>query len=185
MYDPEYIEKLKKYHLCVRCKKQDAYTLAGRSCCSECAEYARERYRLHSGENKEKKRKYNLAKRQECIKNNICSRCLKRKTDTKHKVCVVCRDALKNKRKAQKIYSIDDAICFRCKNPLDGQLKVNGDPSKFCSICYENVVKVTRDNNKGKKIIYSPFVTNANTMKKFKDMLAESREEYKKVIVFR
>lgn len=32
---------LREHHLCVECKKEDAYTMAGRRCCAECAEKRR------------------------------------------------------------------------------------------------------------------------------------------------
>lgn len=36
-YNREYAKTLKRLHLCQRCKKKDAYTMAGRSCCAECS----------------------------------------------------------------------------------------------------------------------------------------------------
>lgn len=34
----DYRKLLKKHHICRDCKKQDAYTLAGRTYCAECAQ---------------------------------------------------------------------------------------------------------------------------------------------------
>ena len=38
MTESEYRAKLKANHICRDCKKTDAYTLAGRTYCAECAE---------------------------------------------------------------------------------------------------------------------------------------------------
>ncbi len=41
MTEKEYRHKLKQAHLCRDCKKQDAYTLGGRTYCFDCAEKQR------------------------------------------------------------------------------------------------------------------------------------------------
>ena len=139
MYDREYIQKLKMHHMCVKCKKQDAYTLGGRSLCFDCAEYYRRRQKTYVEQNKEKVLSRNRAKRIKCIKNNICSRCLQRKTDGNHKVCDICRQTLNAKRRVKTTHV--PGVCYHCKNPLNGQIKSDGKPSKLCSCCYAKVLE--------------------------------------------
>ena len=43
--DKAYYAMLKSHHLCTRCKTQDAYTLAGRAVCADCAEKMAEKAR--------------------------------------------------------------------------------------------------------------------------------------------
>lgn len=147
MYDRDYQDKLKKHHLCIRCRKQDSYTLAGRSLCFECAEYYRERQKTNYKQDREKVLSLNYEKRLECINNNLCSRCLKRKTDGIHKVCAVCRQTQNAKRRAKTTYS-PGLVCYHCHKPLDGQIKDNGLPSKLCSSCYKKTVKLAIKNSK-------------------------------------
>lgn len=55
----EYNKLLKEHHICPRCKKQDAYTLAGRYYCAECAEksaVASRKYRVGNGGEKKQNR---------------------------------------------------------------------------------------------------------------------------------
>ena len=150
LYDCDYQNKLKKHHLCIRCRKQDAYTIAGRSLCFECAEYQRKRQKTKYEQDREKFLSWNREKRLECIKNNICSKCLKRKTDGIHKVCEICRQTLNAKRRAKTTYS-PGLVCYHCHKPLDGQKKDNGLPSKLCSRCYAKAVKIAIKNSKNRK----------------------------------
>ena len=145
MNDREYIQKLKKHHMCVKCKKQDAYTLAGRSYCCECAEYKRKWQETNYKQNHEKILSRKREKRLECINNNICSRCLQRKTDGVYKVCNVCRRKWNAKRRAKTTYT-SGVVCYHCHKPLDGQIKVNGKPSKLCSSCYNKTVELALKN---------------------------------------
>lgn len=145
MYDHEYTEKLKKYHLCIRCRKQDAYTLGGRSLCFDCSEYYHQRRKTYYKTNREKVLQQNREKRYECIKNNICSKCLRRKTDGIHKICVTCRTTQNAKRRSKSTY-IPGINCYHCKKPLDGQLKDDGNPSSLCSSCYARTVELATKN---------------------------------------
>lgn len=145
MNDREYIQKLKKHHMCVKCKKQDAYTLGGRSLCFECAEYYRKWRKNYYAQNTEKVLSQNNAKRLECIRNNICSKCLKRKTDGSHKLCRDCRQKDNAKRRAKTTF-IPGLVCYHCHKPLNGQIKVDGKPSKLCSSCYNKTVELAMKN---------------------------------------
>lgn len=60
-------------HRCIRCGKQDAYTLGHRSLCYECAEYNRERVKIWAHKHKdERKAKYERLKA-----SGICVNCKK------------------------------------------------------------------------------------------------------------
>ena len=149
MNDHEYTEKLKKHHMCIRCKKQDAYTLNGRAMCFDCAEYYRERSITNYKQKREKILFDAAMKRQECVSKNICVVCLKRKTDGIHKICLVCRERRNAKRRAKTTY-IPGLVCYHCHKPLDGQIKSDGKPSKLCSNCYNKTVRLAMENVKRK-----------------------------------
>ena len=53
MTESEYREKLKANHICRDCKQTDAYTLAGRTYCAECAEKMANRKREKRSESRE------------------------------------------------------------------------------------------------------------------------------------
>lgn len=59
-----YLRSVKR---CIRCTKQDAYTLNGRALCGECAEYYRERRREYHNnpEKRERIQAYNTVYQQE------------------------------------------------------------------------------------------------------------------------
>lgn len=49
MTESEYRAKLKANHICRDCKQTDAYTLAGRTYCAECAEKMANRKKKKTG----------------------------------------------------------------------------------------------------------------------------------------
>lgn len=101
MTKKEYRNLLKKHHFCRDCKKQDAFTLNGRTYCAECAEKIAERKRNErkkDGGEKEriacKKHREKNKKEHKCV---YCGR--KMPEDYNYKTCVYCRAI---KRKSQK-----------------------------------------------------------------------------------
>lgn len=70
-----YTEKLKKERLCIRCRKSDSRTLAGRSLCDECNRKQTEQQR---------------EKRQERLAKGLCTSCGKNKPES-GRTCEVCR----------------------------------------------------------------------------------------------
>ena len=52
----EWYHLLKERHICPSCKRQDAYTLAGRTYCMECAEKMREYHSVHDKDPEVRKR---------------------------------------------------------------------------------------------------------------------------------
>ena len=53
MTESEYRAKLKANHICRDCKQTDAYTLAGRTYCAECAEKMANRKKEKRSEHRE------------------------------------------------------------------------------------------------------------------------------------
>lgn len=133
-----YNAMLKRNHMCVRCHKQDAFTLGGRSMCADCAAKQRERgakfYARHKSEvcNK-RKRKYAENKA-----NKVCPRCGKRIIDNGKKViCYSCRvkDAIrkqnKNLSEGVNYPRGDNGLCWQCnkEKAIEGK--------KLCVKCFK------------------------------------------------
>ena len=70
MTTQEWRRKLKAAHLCRDCKKQDAYTLSGRTRCAECAEREAEAQRKRR---KEKNILFSRSKQMTKIWTHFCS----------------------------------------------------------------------------------------------------------------
>lgn len=68
-------KKLRKEELCIRCRRADARTLAGKMVCGEC-------YKKQS--------EYQKAKRQERIAKGLCSSCGKNRPES-GRTCEACR----------------------------------------------------------------------------------------------
>lgn len=129
----------KRAHMCTYCGKQDAYTLAGRHCCYECAERRREKYEkgVYERRKEEKlkkwKEKYESRKEQ-----GLCPRCGRKAARGK----TWCERCLAKRRKGAAY--IPEGYCTSCKKNLamDGR--------KLCERCYkaacENLTKGRKKN---------------------------------------
>ena len=142
MTESEYRAKLKANHICRDCKQTDAYTLAGRTYCAECAEKMANRKK---GKRQESREEYNAQMaeyRKKLIEENRCSRCGKKLSDGwKRKTCIECltysrRKAQDRRReKGQKPWNMkyQNEICFICvAKSLDGKT--------LCKSCYYKIV---------------------------------------------
>lgn len=178
-YHREYIKEhrkwLKDHHMCTVCGKQDAYTLNGRTYCFECNEK----------ENKRKKSKYTSDSRKEyskkiinkCHENGICVKCKTRKAVEGRKQCSVC--LAKDRERWHKNHSdtiprherFAYGLCYKCGNPLDGQMNKDGSKSKLCTACYSTHPKPPKT-----RVLHTPFCHTENAMKNWKKVL-EKREE--------
>lgn len=154
----EWRKMLKKHHLCRECKQQDAYTLAGRSLCAECAEKERERASAYRAIPENRKKMHAAAKAKKAMRrmNAKCSTCGRPLENGKYKTCAYCRAKQRkfNVRRLRRagVQSRTEGICWQCnKEPvMDGH--------KLCASCYakkvpialENLEKV-RENNLWKK----------------------------------
>ena len=142
----EWRKMLKKYYLCHDCKQQDAFTLAGRSLCAECAEKAKERSRAYRAipENREKMYATMKEKRDKRRESGKCTSCGRTLEGGKHKTCVYChaKQKKRNERSLRKrgIMPRTEGICWQCnKNPwMDGH--------KLCADCYAKKVPIILKN---------------------------------------
>ena len=141
MTEQEYRASLKRHHICRNCKQTDAYTLAGRTYCAECAEKdaekkrklrANEEYRQKAIQRTREWRNRNVAE-------NRCARCGKHlPTGWKNKCCCECltysRKKAKERRQKAGALTWDmrrcDGICFICGEPTIGT-------RKMCEECYQ------------------------------------------------
>lgn len=155
-YDTRYMrerrEWLKAHHFCIRCKKQDAYTLAGRLLCADCTakrhEYDRRYYaeRIDKAEAHRARKKALTAERKE---NHLCIRCGKELSEGyPYSQCESCR-ARKNYQRELKERERgvmprwmwgELGLCVRC-----GRERASGETwagaMKLCERCYENSCK--------------------------------------------
>ncbi len=137
--------------LCVKCKKQDAYTLNGRAYCAECIKkknaQERERYAHNKTKEHEKSRKVKerLKSERKCVnchkplqiwESHVqCSKCLaKRRRESSER-------RIKNRIFPKQILR-ENGICnLCCKNPVvDGK--------KVCAECLEILVKNLKNANR-------------------------------------
>ena len=141
MTEQEYRSSLKRHHICRNCKQTDAYTLAGRTYCAECAEKDAEKKRKLR-ENEEYRQKAIQTTKEWRIRNtaeNRCARCGKSlPTGWKNKCCCECLtySRKKAKERRQKAGSLTwdmrrcDGICFICGEPTIWT-------RKMCEECYQ------------------------------------------------
>ena len=131
----------KKLHQCTKCGKQDAYTLNGRVLCYECNEKKlktdRKNYNSHRDNyNKSKRRVY-----QERKEKGICPMCGKRKANSGHVYCDICRAYMsrhkksysRKKGKLSRQEAYEYGFCTLCHKQPHMKDK------KLCPECYEKV----------------------------------------------
>lgn len=137
----------KEQHKCVRCGKQDAYTISGRSLCYECAEKKRLWEKTNHEKNSCKKTAYRNKKYKECVENGICVRCHKRPADSGYKSCLRCRtqnriyNNNKNRERGMLPKLLFDGVnyCRTCGAKITSENKVDG--KKLCKSCYQKAVE--------------------------------------------
>lgn len=139
----ERYQQRKEKHLCVRCQKQDAYTLSGKILCFECSQKRAEcRKKFYSKNSKgiiEKGREaYN-----KCLQQGICPECKRRKAEEGYKTCSVCRakERTRYRKYAESKGVVTDEIlpylgvCHRCRREplMEGK--------NVCESCYKKLLK--------------------------------------------
>lgn len=130
-------EYLKRVNRCIKCQKQDGYTLAGRSYCFECAAKMNKLNSVYRERDKEKINKKNTVQRDYWRKNGMCTHCGKiLPPNYKYLHCVVCRARKRNTQRKRRIGTDvnyprgSNGICWQCnKEPV-----MEG--SKLCKDCY-------------------------------------------------
>lgn len=139
-----YYQLYKAHHICPNCKKQDAYTLGGRALCYDCAEKDRERHaELRKAPDYKEKRKIREGKwKNRMLSTGRCVRCGKINTNSKYKICGICRS--KNKIAWQdKVGATnqnyprgENGYCFVCnkEKAIDGK--------RLCQKCYDRQLPI-------------------------------------------
>ena len=81
MTESEYRAKLKAHHICRDCKKTDAYTLAGRTYCADCAKKMANRKREKRTDAREEYNANRAEYRKKLIEEKRSSLCGKKLSD--------------------------------------------------------------------------------------------------------
>lgn len=125
----------KKYHYCVKCGKQDAFTLNGRARCADCQEKANNFWRIHPEYN-EKGKTQHKEKYLERKENGLCVVCGAKAQKGKVR-CAKClfKDRLAHRIELNREMANDLGICVTClKNP-------QFENYKLCESCYKKSLK--------------------------------------------
>lgn len=113
----------KAAHVCVRCGREDAYTMAGRSQCYECQEQTMKSQRLHYPKHREAKNEASKRRYHDRIAAGLCGQCGRRPlAEGSACYCEQCRAKNKNRcqsnRQARGVLSRDEyfelGLCFKC-----------------------------------------------------------------------
>lgn len=130
-------EYLKRVNRCIKCQKQDAYTLNGRSYCFECATKMNEFTAIYREKNKEKRKQENKIQRDYWRENGMCTHCGKiLPPNYKYLHCTVCRAEKRNAQRKRRIgVAINyprgsNGFCWQCNK----QKAMEG--KKLCQDCY-------------------------------------------------
>jgi hypothetical protein len=146
----EWNRMLHAAHLCIWCKKQDAYTLSGHWKCYDCCQKDNERAKKHNthavNQVRWQREKATQAKRRE---NGVCIRCGHALTDKRYKTCERCRIKAAAKKRARSNHKTiqglrgKDGRCFRCNElPVEPGFKT-------CPECHAKLAAQLAINRKG------------------------------------
>lgn len=148
-------EYLKRINRCIKCQKQDGYTLGGRSYCFECSTKMNELNATYRESRKEKIKQKAVIKRDYWRENGMCTHCGKiLPPNYKYLHCTVCRAKKRNAQRKRRISQGvnyprgGNGICWQCNKKLAMEGK------KLCQDCYS------------KRIISINKAIEANRMKK-------------------
>lgn len=129
----------RKAGLCTRCGREDAYTMAGRSLCSDCAEQEAARKRKRREKDPEAKRLSDKRLREKRRKEGLCLWCGKPIAHGNY-LCERCKRNDKVRRHERRIAAGinwprgDNGICWQCNmEPV-----IPG--KKLCPACYEKAL---------------------------------------------
>ena len=149
-YMKETRQWLKEHHFCTECKRQDAFTLAGRRYCADCSE--KEKARERTPEARQRYCDTAKKRRQERADQGLCANCGRElPKNSKFKSCAVCRAVFRkrgHKRSAaarghdqpMRVIWANQGLCMVCGAPrMQGEGKW-GSPLKVCERCYGNLV---------------------------------------------
>lgn len=155
-YQREYMQAqrrlLRGLGLCVECKQKDAYTMAGRRLCAECAERQNENKRRRYQESaaiRDEKAAEAKARRQERREGRLCTTCGTPLPSTYYPY-VTCEQCRSDKRERSmrarretgimpKYKNAEAGLCVRCGKPrMDGLTAWGGEPIQLCEKCYRD-----------------------------------------------
>jgi len=131
---------LKRHHLCVWCKQEDAYTMTGRALCAECAQKQAARLRKWRADNIETAHKQDAEKRAVRVEEGYCIKCGKRKAAPGHKQCKACTaKAIARERNRRIENGVNyprggNGFCFLCNKvpAIEGK--------HLCKDCYDRAI---------------------------------------------
>lgn len=138
-------------HHCARCNAQDAYTLAGRSCCAECAaKMSAEKMKKYweRGGNPPGYNERKTALRRKWEQDGLCTHCGKRPALAGKKRCVECTAyyrRYKERRRIesgrtleQRLWRKEHGFCWICGKPVaDIEKPWSGENVKLCADHYQ------------------------------------------------
>lgn len=138
----EWRRMLKEAHICRGCRKQDAYTLGGRTYCHECAEKMAEKKREERRrDGGVKNRAIRDSWRENSEKNGLCIYCGKRKAMNGKKTCKLCSVKMTEKHRERNIANGmnwprgENGYCWQCNK----RMAIEG--KRLCRECYEVKLK--------------------------------------------
>ena len=117
-----------EHHLCVRCKGQDAFTLAGRYLCADCTEKKRTYRSEYYAKNRKALITDAIQRKQERNREGLCSKC-GAPLDRDGRWCAnCCKSERVRKQKKRGPQRGTDGRCFFCNRPaIDGK--------RVCEVC--------------------------------------------------
>lgn len=146
---------IKENHICMRCLKQDAYTLSGRVLCFDCTQERHKYYKNYYFKKSKELLENAKEKRAECSQQGICTCCMKRKADDGFKLCSNCRAQKRKKHRedAERKGIVTNEtlpyldVCHRCRREplMEGK--------NVCESCYEELVENIAKNRQSRLFV--------------------------------
>lgn len=130
---------LKSLHICRDCKRQDAYTLAGRTYCAACAAKHAERQRRRREDEEARAKDAAACRRWRESRGGLCKRCGRRKAQAGKTICRMCSvKRIEHRRGDVNWPRGANGYCWQCnKAPaMDGK--------RLCPECYTAKLRCLR-----------------------------------------
>ena len=136
MTNSEWYYLKRSARICIQCGKEDAYTMAGRCLCADCAEKKKEKTKRWWHENGDKMSEHKKLIYRQRKENGLCTVCGRKAVKGKTK-CVFCLEKYAEISQEHRLRTGinwprgDNGLCYRCnkKEALPGM--------KLCAECYE------------------------------------------------
>ena len=136
------------HHFCISCKKKDAFTLAGRWRCAECAAEWNRRAKERRAEDPERAAQENAKSnqaRKDRVASGLCRTCgTPIQPGDNHKLCPSCRAKERERQRRKRVAAgilprsmWPSTVCVQCGQPVGkGKTVWGGNPRKQCDRCY-------------------------------------------------